>query len=159
MRRLVLTITAFTLAHSITLAFSVFGWLKLPSEPVEAIIALSIVLLAVEIVNQRHGTFGLTSRYPWLVSFVFGLVHGLGFAGALGELGLPSSEVPAALLCFNLGVEAGQLLFIAGLLLLAWPLRKAKFEFPRKVSLAPHYVLGILSTYWLLDRTLAMLPG
>jgi hypothetical protein len=159
LKRLILTVTAFTLAHSITLAASVFGWVKLPSEPVEAIIALSIVLLAVEIVNQHRGMQGITSRYPWLISFGFGLVHGLGFAGALGELGLPPSEVPAALLFFNLGVEAGQLFFIAALLLLAWPFRKAKVGLLLKWVVVPHYALGIVSAYWLLDRTLAMLPG
>lgn len=159
LKRLIVTITAFTLAHSITLALSVLGWLKLPSEPVEAIIALSIVLLAVEIVNHHRGKIGITARFLWLISFVFGLVHGLGFAGALGELDLPPADVPAALLFFNLGVEAGQLVFIAALLLLAWPIRKAKLQLPPKLALAPHYALGIISAYWLLDRTLAMLPA
>jgi hypothetical protein len=158
-RPLIMTITAFTLAHSITLACSIFGWLELPSEPVEAIIALSIVLLAVEIVHQHRGRSGLTTRCPWLVSFLFGLVHGLGFAGALGELGLPPAEVPAALLFFNIGVEAGQLLFIAVVLTLLWTLRKMKLPFPKKLRLAPQYALGIIATYWLIDRSLAMLPS
>jgi len=158
-RKLLLTFTVFTLAHSITLALSVLGWLELPAEPVEAIIALSIVLLAVENVHQRQGKTGWTSRYPWLVAFAFGLIHGLGFAGALGDLGLPQAEVPPALLFFNLGVEAGQLLFVAAWLAVAWIISKVKFKLPTRLSLAPEYALGIMATYWLLERTLAMLPA
>jgi hydrogenase/urease accessory protein HupE len=158
-RRLLVTITAFTLAHSITLALSIFGWLALPSEPVEAVIALSIVLLAVENVHQLRGHPALTSRYPWLVSFGFGLVHGLGFAGALGQLGLPSSELPPALLFFNLGVEAGQLLFVAAWFVLTWLLSRLRLTLPARFTLAPYYALGIISTYWLLERTFAMMPG
>lgn len=158
-RKLLLTITAFTLAHSITLGLSVFNWIDLPSEPVEAIIALSIVLLAVENVHQRRGKIGITSRFPWIVAFAFGLVHGLGFAGALGELGLPPADVPPALLFFNLGVEAGQLLFVAAWLILAWLISKVKFKLPARLTLAPEYALGIMATYWLMERTLAMLPA
>lgn len=158
-RRLLITITAFTVAHSITLAFSVFGWLALPSEPVEAVIALSIVLLAVEKVHQQRGHAGLTSRRPWLVAFVFGLVHGLGFAGALGQLGLPPTEVPPALLFFNLGVEAGQLLFVASWFALVWLLSCLRLTLPVRFALAPSYALGIISTYWLLERTIAMFPA
>lgn len=158
-RRLLITITAFTIAHSITLACSIFGWLALPSEPVEAIIALSIVLLAVENVFQQRGHSGLTSRYPWLISFGFGLVHGLGFAGALGQLGLPQTELPPALLFFNLGVEAGQLLFVIAWFALAWLLSRLRLTLPERFALAPYYALGIISTYWLLERTIAMMPG
>jgi hypothetical protein len=158
-RKLLLTITAFTLAHSITLALSALGWLELPSEPVEAIIALSIVLLAVENVYERRGITGLTSRFPWVVAFVFGLVHGLGFAGVLGELGLPESEVPTALLFFNIGVEAGQLLFVAAWLILAWMISKMKFKLPQRLALAPEYALGIMATFWFIERTLAILPA
>jgi hypothetical protein len=157
-RKLLLTITAFTVAHSITLALSVFGWLELPSEPVEAIIALSIVFLAVENVYVRRGRTGLTSRFPWIVSFAFGLIHGLGFAGALGELGLPQAEVPSALLFFNLGVEAGQLLFVAGWFVVIGLISKMKFKLPARLALAPEYALGIMASYWLLDRSIAMLP-
>jgi hydrogenase/urease accessory protein HupE len=157
-RKLLLTITAFTVAHSITLALSVLGWFELPSEPVEAIIALSIVFLAVENVYLRHGKTGLTSRFPWIVAFAFGLIHGLGFAGALGELGLPQAEVPSALLFFNLGVEAGQLLFVAGWIVLIGLISKMKFKLPARLALAPEYALGIMASYWLLERSLAMLP-
>jgi len=157
-RRLLLTITAFTVAHSLTLALSVFGWVGLPSEPVEAIIALSIVLLAVENVHQQRGQIGLTSRYPWVVAFIFGLVHGLGFAGALGQLELPQAEVPPALLFFNLGVEAGQLLFVAAWLMLGWLSNRIHFTLPPRFKLAPHYALGTVAAYWLLERTLAMMP-
>ena len=157
-RRLLLTITAFTLAHSLTLALSVLGWVRLPREPVEAIIALSIVLLAVENVYLKRGQAGLTSRYPWLVSFLFGLVHGLGFASALGELGLPQSEVPQALLFFNLGVEAGQLMFVAAWLVLVWIWSKLRLSLPQRLVLAPHYALGSIASFWFLQRTLAILP-
>ncbi|NIP18451.1 MAG: HupE/UreJ family protein, partial [Xanthomonadales bacterium] len=106
------TITAFTVAHSLTLGAASLGILHVPSPPVEAVIALSIVFVATEIVRARQGRPGWTQRRPWLVAFIFGLLHGLGFAGALTEIGLPPQAVPLALLFFNLGVEAGQLLFI-----------------------------------------------
>jgi len=155
-RKLTLTITAFTLAHSFTLSAAVLGWMKLPLPPVEAIIALSIVLLAVENVHAQRGQAGLAARYPWLVSFAFGLVHGLGFAGALGELGLPPQDVPPALLFFNLGVEGGQLLFVAAWCGLGWLAIRLKLALPPRIALAPHYALGIIATFWFLERTLAM---
>lgn len=156
--KLLATITAFTVAHSITLGLSVLGWFELPSEPVESIIALSILCLAVENVDLRRGRSGLTSRHPWVVSFVFGLIHGLGFAGALGELGLSQVEIPSALLFFNLGVEAGQILFVAGWFVLMGLVAGMKLKWPVRLRLAPEYALGILAGYWLLDRTIAMLP-
>ena len=156
---LVKTITAFTLAHSITLGASVFGYIPIHRAPIEAAIALSIVLLAREIVVADRGLVHLTHRKPWLVAFVFGLLHGLGFAGALGEIGLPESAIPAALLFFNLGVEAGQLVFVLALLAvyrlmqgsnrLAWGntrLSVSKFE-P-----VLGYALGALATLWFFDR-------
>jgi hydrogenase/urease accessory protein HupE len=112
-RRLVATVTAFTLAHSLTLAAATLGWMEVAGPPVEAAIALSIVFVAAEIVRSRQGRPGLTQRYPWVVAFVFGLLHGLGFASALAEVGLPQLAVPTALLFFNVGVELGQLVFIA----------------------------------------------
>ncbi len=159
LRRLLLTITAFTLAHSLTLALSVLGWVQLPQPPVEVVIAMSILLLAVENVRlrQRPEQAGLAARKPWLVSFIFGLVHGLGFAGALGQLGLPSAEVPPALLFFNLGVEAGQLLFVACWAVLAWMLGRFKNVWPAPMRLAPHYALGAISAFWFLERTVSML--
>ena len=124
-RRVALTVTAFTVAHSITLAAATLGFVNVPGPPVEAAIALSIVLVAVEIVNARRGKPSLTARWPWLVAFCFGLLHGFGFAGALAEVGLPHHAIPVALLFFNLGVEVGQLSFVAVVLTLAWVLKAA----------------------------------
>ncbi len=109
-------VTSFTVAHSITLAMATLGVLHLPSAPTEAIISLSILFLATEIIHQHKGQMGLTERYPWIVAFIFGLFHGLGFAGALSEIGVPQHEVPLALFMFNVGVEFGQLIFIAAVL-------------------------------------------
>ena len=119
-RRVAVTVTAFTVAHSITLAAATLGWVNVPGPPVEAAIALSIVLIAVEIVNARRGMVSLTMRWPWLVAFCFGLLHGLGFAGALAEVGLPHHAIPVALLFFNLGVEVGQLAFVGAVLTVGW---------------------------------------
>ena len=115
-RMLVKTITAFTVAHSITLTFATLGWATLPSAPVEAMIALSIVLVAAEIIRMERGETSLTMTWPWVVAFAFGLLHGFGFAGALVEVGLPQGDIPLALFSFNLGVEIGQLMFIAAIL-------------------------------------------
>ena len=115
-RRLIATVTAFTVAHSITLAGATLGFVHVPQKPVEACIALSIVFVATEIVHARQGWQGWTERWPWIVAFAFGLLHGFGFAGALREVGLPQTAIPVALLFFNVGVEIGQLLFIAAIL-------------------------------------------
>ena len=124
-RRVALTVTAFTIAHSITLAAATLGLVNVPRPPVEAAIALSIVLVAVEIVNARRGNPSLAARWPWLVAFCFGLLHGFGFAGALAEVGLPHHAIPVALLFFNLGVEIGQLVFVAAVLTAGALLRRA----------------------------------
>ena len=123
-RRLLVTITAFTVAHSITLSLATLGVLHVPGPPVEAIIALSIVFVASEIIHQRQGREGLASRKPWVVAFAFGLLHGLGFAGALAEVGLPENSIPLALLFFNIGVEIGQVLFILVVLMIFRALSK-----------------------------------
>ena len=115
-RKLLWTVTAFTVAHSITLSLATLGVIHVPGPPVEAIIALSIVFVASEIIHQRQGREGLASRKPWIVAFAFGLLHGLGFAGALAEVGLPENSIPLALLFFNIGVEIGQVLFIVAVL-------------------------------------------
>ena len=112
-KRLIVTVTAFTVAHSITLAAATLGFVHVPQAPVEAVIALSVMFVAAEILRAAHGRASLTARAPWLVAFVFGLLHGLGFAGALREVGLPQTDIPLALLFFNVGVEVGQLAFIA----------------------------------------------
>lgn len=150
--QLVKTITAFTIAHSITLTLATLGHLSLPAAPVEAVIALSIVFMAIEIIRSKRGQPGLTERSPWLVAFVFGLLHGFGFAGALGELGLPPNDIPLALLLFNLGVEAGQLLFVSVVLVLAAPIRRMAHELPRWPTLVPPYAIGGVAMVWMVER-------
>jgi len=151
-RRLVLTITAFTLAHSLTLALSALGWLTLRPPPVEATIALSIALVAAEALDDRQT---LSRRWPALVAFMFGLVHGLGFAGALREIGLPENHLPVALVTFNLGVEAGQLLVVAA----AYALSRALARAPALVAArAPAlYAIGAVAAYWSIGRVVALI--
>lgn len=150
---LVKTVTAFTVAHSITLALATLGVVKVPSAPVEAAIALSIVFLAIEIVKGMRGEVSLTHKMPWLVAFGFGLLHGLGFAGALAELGLPPGEIPIALLFFNIGVEIGQLIFVGVILLAVWAWRRAGLPISRRLTQVPAYAIGALATFWFLERT------
>lgn len=157
--RLVGAITAFTVAHSITLAAASLGVVSVPGPPVEAAIALSIVLLAVEILRRGDGQRHLTASYPWVVAFLFGLLHGFGFAGALSEIGLPDGDIPLALLAFNLGVEAGQLAFVAGVLALFLVLRQLgpkvveTFRAPRAAGTqVMGYGIGVVSVYWLAER-------
>jgi hydrogenase/urease accessory protein HupE len=146
------TITAFTVAHSITLAGATLGLFSLPQKPVEAAIALSIVFLAVELVKSQPGELRLSERLPWLVAFAFGLLHGFGFAGALMETGLPQSDVPLALLTFNLGVEAGQLMFVA-LVLLVFRAFRAIVSGPLPaLRLLAAYGIGTASMLWLISR-------
>jgi hydrogenase/urease accessory protein HupE len=152
-RRLVATITSFTLAHSITLAVATLGYVHVPQQPVEAMIALSILFLATEIVHRWQGRPGLTQRWPWLVAFTFGLLHGFGFAGALAEVGLPEDAIPLALLFFNIGVELGQLLFVGAFLLLSRAL--AELLTPQRqwaTEVLPAYLIGSVAAYWTLDR-------
>lgn len=149
---LVKTVTAFTIAHSVTLGAAVAGWVPVEAGPVEAAIALSIVLLAREIVMGYRGRVHLVHRRPWLVAFVFGLLHGLGFAGALREIGLPGGDIPQALLFFNLGVEGGQLAFVAGLLALRHVSQRLQVFPPRHLRPALGYALGTVATLWVLDR-------
>jgi hypothetical protein len=149
---LVKTITAFTIAHSFTLGLATLGIVHIPTRPVEAAIALSIVFLAAEILHARQGRIGLTYQNPWAVALGFGLLHGLGFAGALSEIGLPQSEIPVALLFFNVGVEIGQLLFVLAFLLLRRALASIEFRWPQAVQLMPVYLVGTVATYWLLQR-------
>jgi hydrogenase/urease accessory protein HupE len=153
--KLVKTITAFTVAHSITLALSTLGLVRVSQAPVEAVIALSIVFLARELLLLRQGQPGLTSRAPWLVAFIFGLLHGLGFAGALREIGLPQRDIPLALLAFNLGVEAGQLAFVAiVLLVMAIGRRIFSSTLPNWLGQVPAYAIGTVATFWTLERIL-----
>jgi hydrogenase/urease accessory protein HupE len=149
---LVKTITAFTLAHSITLAGATLGYFSLPQKPVEAVIALSIAFVARELIKMTPGKRRLSEAYPWVVAFTFGLLHGFGFAGALKEIGLPQIDVPLALFTFNLGVEAGQLMFVAAALivfkavsaLLTVPIAPMRFS--------AAYLIGTISIMWLFER-------
>jgi hydrogenase/urease accessory protein HupE len=154
-KRLVGTITAFTLAHSLTLAAATLGFVHVPGPPVEACIALSIVFVAAEILRSRAGKPGLTERAPWVVAFIFGLLHGLGFAGALSEVGLPQHAIPLSLLFFNVGVELGQLAFIATVLALAALARRLPLPLPRWAPLIPPYAIGALAMFWVIERTAA----
>lgn len=149
---LVKTITAFTIAHSITLTLAALGVVEVPSAPVEAIIALSIVFVAAEIIHRRQGRSGLTERAPWVVAFTFGLLHGFGFAGALSELGLPPNDIPLALLLFNLGVEAGQLAFVGVVLALIALLARLRLPLPRWAPWLPPYAIGSVAMFWVIQR-------
>jgi hydrogenase/urease accessory protein HupE len=163
-RRVAVTVTAFTIAHSVTLAAATLGFVNVPGPPVEATIALSIMLVSAEILNARRGKPSLTARLPWLVAFCFGLLHGFGFAGALAEVGLPQHAIPVALLFFNVGVEIGQLIFVAAVLSLIWLLRHTASRLLEPVimqrtfdrlDVTVGYVIGVVAAYWLVERTTA----
>ncbi|MHB2208217.1 HupE/UreJ family protein [Methylobacterium sp. CM6257] len=154
-RQLVWAITAFTAAHSLTLTAAALGFVHVPPKPVEAVIALSIVFVAAEILRARAGRAGLAARAPWLVAFAFGLLHGFGFAGALSEIGMPAGHVPVALLFFNLGVEAGQLLFVGAVLALAALSRRLWGPPPRWTTRIPPYLIGTLAVAWVIQRVAA----
>jgi hydrogenase/urease accessory protein HupE len=154
-RLLIKTITAFTLAHSVTLAMATLGFVHVPQAPVEAVIALSIIFLATELSKQHRGEIGLTTRAPWLVALTFGLLHGFGFAGALTEVGLPQTDIPLALLFFNVGVEVGQLMFVAGVLCVTWMMKKMNFRWPVWAEHGPAYAIGSLAAFWFIQRTLS----
>ncbi|MBE1508346.1 hydrogenase/urease accessory protein HupE [Rhizobium viscosum] len=156
---LVKTITAFTVAHSITLAAATLGKVEIPALPLNAMIALSTLFLGPEIVRVWRGQTSFTIRHPWIVSFAFGLLHGFGFASGLTALGLPQGDIPFALLMFNLGVEAGQLVFVGLIVLLIAALKSIEIRLPRGLELMPAYVVGILGAYWTIDRIAAMLGG
>ena len=155
--RLTKTITAFTAAHSITLALATLGFVHVPPAPVEATIALSIAFLARELVRSWRGEGGITVLHPWVVAFAFGLLHGFGFAGALAEVGLPQHDIPLALLLFNLGVEAGQLIFIAALLALRFAIERAVPRMPMALARLPTYAIGAAAAFWLVQRMAAIL--
>jgi len=146
------TITAFTLAHSFTLAGASLGYFSLPQKPVEATIALSIAFVASELVKQHPGERRLSESYPWVVAFTFGLLHGFGFAGALRETGLPQTDVPVALLTFNLGVEAGQLLFVASVWIVFAAARRIVIVSATRSRLVAAYLIGTVSMLWFVAR-------
>jgi hypothetical protein len=156
---LVKTITAFTLAHSITLAIATFGVASIPAAPLNAAIALSILFLGPEIIRAWRGGTSFTIRHPWVVAFAFGLLHGFGFASGLAAIGLPRADIPLALLMFNVGVEIGQLAFVALILLLVRAFKVLQVRWPRPVELAPAYVVGSLGAFWTLQRLVLMVEG
>jgi hydrogenase/urease accessory protein HupE len=154
--RLIATVTAFTVAHSLTLAGATLGFVHVPGPPVEAGIALSIVFVAAEIVHSRQGRIGLTERFPWIVAFTFGLLHGFGFASALSEIGLPQSAIPVALLFFNVGVEIGQLFFIASVFAVITLARQVTQRIGVSQTAwawrVPAYAIGSVSAFWIIQR-------
>src|SRR6476620_866602 len=158
-RRIVLTMSAFTATHSLTLTAAALGWVHVPQPPVEACIALSILFVAREIVQARRGRAGLTARWPWAVSFIFGLMHGFGFAGALAEVGLPQSSIPTALLFFNVGVEIGQLLFVGAVLAViavgSRAAQRLRLPHPAWLWRVAPYAIGGLASFWFVERVTA----
>jgi hydrogenase/urease accessory protein HupE len=150
--RIVATVTAFTVAHSLTLVAATLGWVHVPGPPVEAIIALSIVFVAAEVVHGLRGKPGLTARAPWVVAFAFGLLHGFGFAGALAEVGLPQDAIPLALLMFNVGVEVGQLLFVGAVLLALATVRWLRVQTPKRLEQGMAYAIGSVAAFWTIER-------
>ncbi len=154
---LIKTITAFTLAHSITLALATLGYASVPGPPLNAAIALSILFLGPEIVRVWRGQTSFTIRHPWVVAFAFGLLHGFGFASGLSTVGMPKAEIPLALLAFNVGVELGQLAFVLLMLLSHRALQVLQFRWPRWVEFAPGYAIGSLGAFWTIQRAALLL--
>lgn len=156
---LIKTITAFTVAHSITLGLATLGYAAPPIPPLNAVIALSILFLGPEIIKAGRGGTSLTIRFPWLVAFVFGLLHGFGFASGLSVSGMPRAEIPWALLWFNVGVEIGQLLFVVIALALSHSFKTLQIRWPGWVQPLPGYTVGCLGAYWTIQRSLLLFGG
>ena len=154
--RLLKTITAFTIAHSLTLALATLELARAPARPLEAGIALSIFFLGLEIARTWRGQTSLSIERPWLVAFGFGLLHGFGFATGLSATGVPQSELPVALLSFNLGVEAGQVGFVGIVLALVWSFQRLEITWPKWVTRVPGYGIGSLGAFWSLQRIFAI---
>ena len=155
-KMLLKTITAFTVAHSITLAIATLGYANAPAPPLNAAIALSILFLGPEIVRVWRGETSFTINHPWVVAFAFGLLHGFGFASGLSTVGLPQGEVPLALLMFNVGVEFGQIVFVVLILLMRRSFKVLEVHWPRWVEFAPGYTIGSLGAFWTIQRTVMM---
>ncbi len=151
------TITSFTVAHSITLAIATLGFASIPLPPLNAAVALSILFLGPEIVRSWRGETSLTIQYPWIVAFMFGLLHGFGFASGLSTTGMPSAELPSALLFFNVGVELGQLTFVFLVLWLIRSFRILEIHWPRWAQRIPGYAVGSLGAFWTIQRTFMLL--
>jgi len=158
-KMLIKTITAFTLAHSITLAIATLGYASAPGPPLNAAIALSILFLGPEIVRVWRGETSFTINHPWVVAFAFGLLHGFGFASGLSTAGLPKGEIPLALLMFNIGVEFGQMAFVALILLICRSFKVLEVHWPRWVEFVPGYTIGSLGAYWTIQRVAIMVGG
>jgi len=156
---LIKTITSFTVAHSITLAIATLGYASAPLPPLNVAIALSIFYLGPEIIRKQRGKTSLTIEHPWLVAFVFGLLHGFGFASGLTSLGLPHTDIPFALLMFNLGVEFGQLCFVFIILALVHSFNRLEIVWPRWVAALPCYTVGSLGAYWTIQRAAILLKS
>lgn len=146
------TITAFTIAHSITLAATTLHLITVRPALIESLVAFSILFVAVELVHLYRGREGLTVRYPWLIAFTFGLLHGSAFAGALKEIGLPPNDIPLSLLLFNVGVEFGQLLFVLAVMAIIWGLARLPKQLPSWTRWAPPYAIGSFAAFWFLER-------
>jgi hydrogenase/urease accessory protein HupE len=162
--KLVKTVTAFTISHSISLTAATLGFVHVPPLPVEAVIALSIVFVAAEIIHMRRGLVGITARAPWVVALSFGLIHGLGFAGGLSDAGLPAGHIPTALLFFSIGVEVGHFMFIGAVLLVVALVHKGvqqitffstHLQLSTLLRLVPPYAIGSIAMFWLIQRLAA----
>jgi hydrogenase/urease accessory protein HupE len=153
-KKLLWTITSFTIAHSITLALAALGFIHVPPAPVEACIALSIMFVGIELIHHMQGRTGVASKFPWLVAFTFGLLHGLGFAGALVEVGLPDKAIPLALFLFNVGVEIGQLAFVLVVLSCIRAFRMYLKNVPSWTKWVPSYAIGSIAAFWFLERVI-----
>lgn len=157
--RLLKTITAFTVAHSITLAAAALGYVNVSAPVIESLVALSIVFVAVELARFYRGQVGLTARNPWLIAFSFGLLHGFAFAGSLADIGLPPHNIPGALLLFNLGVETGQLLFVAAVIAVIRAAQWLPWNPARYGRWAATYGIGALASFWMIERIHVLIPG
>ena len=158
-RMLIKTVSAFTVAHSLTLAVATLGYARAPAPPLNAAIALSILFLGPEVVRTWRGATSFTIRHPWVVAFAFGLLHGFGFASGLTAMGLPRGEIPLALLLFNVGVEIGQLAFVALILLLEHSFRVLAVRWPRWAESLPGYAVGSLGAFWTIQRVAVLIGG
>lgn len=153
---LVQTITSFTVAHSITLSAAALGLVSVQPSVIETVIAISVVFLGVELVHKFEGRHGLTVKYPWLIAFTFGLLHGFGFAGALSDVGLPEDNIPFALLLFNVGVEIGQLMFVVAVLAVIWIINKIPANKPAWTRFVTPYAIGSFAAFWFIERLIVV---
>ncbi|MAI79064.1 MAG: hypothetical protein CL917_08990 [Deltaproteobacteria bacterium] len=157
LRPLIKVVTAFTVGHSVTLTLVALGWARVPSGPVEILIAATVLLLAAELATPEGQRPSLLRRRPWLMAFGFGLIHGMGFAGALAEVGLPDDEIPMALFSFNVGIEIGQIAFVLVMAAIGWAIRQSLREVPPWLARLPAYGIGIMAAYWFFERTASVL--